>query len=93
MRDKLNGAIVGAACTAFIVLLSVGFGFFLGERTETGSNPAESEAEAPIANLTASDSISIPGFEQITLVEGKTLQGPYIYLPDSDMTDKAPVRI
>lgn len=72
MREKLNGAIVGAACTAFIVLLSVGFGFFLGERTETGSNPAESEAEAPIANLTASDSISIPGFEQITLAEGRS---------------------
>ena len=84
MRDKLNGAIVGAACTAFIVLLSVGFGFFLGERTETGSNPAESEAEAPIANLTASDSISIPGFEQITLAEGKTLQEVRLYNPPTN---------
>ena len=84
MRDKLNGAIVGAACTAFIVLLSVGFGFFLGERAETGSNPAESETEAPIANLTASDSISIPGFEQITLAEGKTLQEVRLYNPPAN---------
>ena len=64
MRDKLNGAIVGAACTAFIVLLSVGFGFFLGEHAETSSNPAESEAEAPAANLTA---MAIPPLQNMAI--------------------------
>lgn len=85
MRDKLNGTIWGAACTAFIVLLSVGIWFFICLNVQKPNyNPAESEAEAPAANLTASDSISIPGFEQITLAEGKTLQEVRLYNPPAN---------
>lgn len=69
MKDRLTGGIVGAACAAVIVLASVGFGFFLGERVGARSALVEAissidEAGAPTAtpDAEAGGSISIPGF-------------------------------
>ena len=88
MKDRLTGGIVGAACAAVIVLASVGFGFFLGERVGARSALVEAissidEAGAPTAtpDAEAGGSISIPGFEQVTFEAGETVQEIYLYNP------------